>query len=238
MKIALINENSQAAKNALIEATLRKVVEPMGHEVVNYGMYAADDAAQLTYVQNGILAAVLLNSGAADYVITGCGTGEGAMLALNSFPGVICGHVEDPVDAYTFAHVNDGNAVDEYQTQYLTLEKVVKILREKAATVSVQPVGVRLIVGGRNRKGVFTMTMMGSVDGYEPQTQAARKGAYLIEGACSHTDVAPWLEEEVKPQAANWHSLDDVARTLDGCIAKMAKLDKSINTTYFRQLVM
>ena len=45
MKIALINENSQAAKNALIEATLRKVVEPMGHEVVNYGMYAADDAA-------------------------------------------------------------------------------------------------------------------------------------------------------------------------------------------------
>ena len=111
MKIALINENSQAAKNGIIEAALKKVVEPMGHEVVNYGMYAADDAAQLTYVQCGILAAILLNSGAADYVITGCGTGEGAMLALNSFPGVICGHVEDPVDAYTFAHVNDGNAV-------------------------------------------------------------------------------------------------------------------------------
>lgn len=82
----------------------------------------------------------------------------------------------------TLAAVQIINAVDEYQTQYLTLEKVVKILREKAATVSVQPVGVRLIVGGRNRKGVFTMTMMGSVDGYEPQTQAARKGAYLIEG--------------------------------------------------------
>ena len=93
MKIALINENSQAAKNALIESTLRKVVEPMGHEVVNYGMYTADDAAQLTYVQNGILAAVLLNSGAADYVITGCGTGEGAMLALNSFPGGSCGRL-------------------------------------------------------------------------------------------------------------------------------------------------
>ena len=85
MKIALINENSQAAKNGIIEAALKKVVEPMGHEVVNYGMYAADDAAQLTYVQCGILAAILLNSGAADYVVTGCGTGEGAMLALNSF---------------------------------------------------------------------------------------------------------------------------------------------------------
>ena len=28
MKIALINENSQAAKNGLIEAALKKVVEP------------------------------------------------------------------------------------------------------------------------------------------------------------------------------------------------------------------
>ena len=77
MKIALINENSQAAKNGIIEAALKKVVEPMGHEVVNYGMYTAEDAAQLTYVQCGILAAILLNSGAADYVITGCGTGDG-----------------------------------------------------------------------------------------------------------------------------------------------------------------
>ena len=111
MRIALINENSQAAKNPMIEASLKKVVEPMGHEVVNYGMYTADDACQLTYVKIGLMACILLETGAVDYVVTGCGTGEGAMLAMNSFPNVICGHVEDPVDAYTFAHVNDGNAV-------------------------------------------------------------------------------------------------------------------------------
>lgn len=111
MKIALINENSQAAKNDMICATLKKVVEPMGHEVVNYGMYSAEDENALTYVQNGILAAVLLNSGAADYVITGCGTGEGAMLACNSFPKVLCGHIESPLDAYLFSQVNDGNCV-------------------------------------------------------------------------------------------------------------------------------
>ena len=111
MKIALINENSQAAKNGIIYETLKKVVEPKGHEVFNYGMYSGEDDAQLTYVQNGILAAILLNSGAADYVITGCGTGEGAMLACNSFPGVLCGHVQDPTDAFMFAQVNDGNAI-------------------------------------------------------------------------------------------------------------------------------
>ena len=111
MKIALINENSQAAKNELIYNTLKNVVEPMGHEVVNYGMYSAEDAAQLTYVQVGILTGILLNSGAADFVITGCGTGEGAMLACNSFPNVLCGHIESPLDAYLFSQVNDGNAI-------------------------------------------------------------------------------------------------------------------------------
>ncbi len=111
MKIALINENSQAAKNEMIFTTLKKVVEPMGHQVFNYGMYSAEDPNSLTYVQNGILAAVLLNSGAADFVITGCGTGEGAMLACNSFPKVLCGHIESPLDAYLFSQVNDGNCV-------------------------------------------------------------------------------------------------------------------------------
>ena len=48
MKIALINENSQAAKNEMICATLKKVVEPMGHEVFNYGMCGAEDPNSLT----------------------------------------------------------------------------------------------------------------------------------------------------------------------------------------------
>ena len=111
MRIALINENSQASKNELICATLKKVVEPLGHTVDNYGMYSSDDENQLTYVQNGLLASILLNTGAADYVVTGCGTGEGAMLACNSFPGVLCGHLADPMDGYLFAQINDGNCV-------------------------------------------------------------------------------------------------------------------------------
>ena len=39
MRIALINENSQGAKNPIIEKSLKKVVEPMGFTVDNYGMY-------------------------------------------------------------------------------------------------------------------------------------------------------------------------------------------------------
>lgn len=111
MKIALMNENSQAAKNSMIEKSLKKIVEPMGHEVFNYGMYTAEDACQLTYVKVGLLAAILLNAKAVDYVVTGCGTGVGAMLACNSFYGVLCGHATDPSDGYMFAQINDGNAL-------------------------------------------------------------------------------------------------------------------------------
>lgn len=38
MKIALINENSQAAKNGMICSALKTVVEPMGHEVCNLSL--------------------------------------------------------------------------------------------------------------------------------------------------------------------------------------------------------
>jgi len=110
MKIALINENSQASKNGIIFESLNKVALKKGHVVHNYGMENAEDIT-LTYVQVGLLAAILLNSGAADFVVTGCGTGEGAMLALNSFPNVLCGHIVDPTDAYLFAQINNGNAI-------------------------------------------------------------------------------------------------------------------------------
>ena len=111
MKIALITENSQAAKNGIIHEALTAVAEPLGHEVFNYGMYTAEDSASLTYVMNGLLTGILLNSKAADFVVTGCGTGMGSMLACNAMPGVFCGLVIDPTDAFLFGQINDGNAI-------------------------------------------------------------------------------------------------------------------------------
>lgn len=111
MKIALIIENSQAAKNAIVHDALTAVAEPLGHQVHNYGMYTPEDSASLTYVMNGLLAGILLNSKAADFVVTGCGTGMGSMLACNAMPGVFCGLVIDPTDAFLFSQINDGNAM-------------------------------------------------------------------------------------------------------------------------------
>lgn len=45
MRIALINENSQAAKNNVIEKALKNAVEGKGFTIENYGMYTAEDEA-------------------------------------------------------------------------------------------------------------------------------------------------------------------------------------------------
>jgi ribose 5-phosphate isomerase RpiB len=111
VKIALIIENSQAAKSDTVHGALKSVVEPLGHSVHHYGMYTPDDQASLTYVMNGLLAGILLNSRAADFVVTGCGTGMGSMLACNAMPGVFCGLVIDPTDAFLFGQINDGNCL-------------------------------------------------------------------------------------------------------------------------------
>ncbi len=111
MKIALIIENSQAAKSGIVHDALTSVAEPLGHQVFHYGMYAPEDKASLTYVMNGLLAGILINSKAADFIVTGCGTGMGSMLACNAMPGVFCGLVVDPTDAFLFGQINDGNAL-------------------------------------------------------------------------------------------------------------------------------
>ncbi|NIG17208.1 RpiB/LacA/LacB family sugar-phosphate isomerase [Pantoea sp. Al-1710] len=110
MKIALMMENSQAAKNATVWKELQNVAQPLGHQVFNVGMSDEQDH-HLTYIHLGIVASVLLNSKAVDFVVAGCGTGQGALVSLNLHPGVVCGYCIDPADAYLFAQINNGNAL-------------------------------------------------------------------------------------------------------------------------------
>ena len=110
MKIALVMEWSTSARNAEVIAVLEKVAAANGHTVVNYGQYNLEDNRQ-TYNQNAIFTSCLLNSGAADFVITGCGTGSGAMLACNSMPGVQCGLCSNPSESYLFTQINGGNCM-------------------------------------------------------------------------------------------------------------------------------
>ncbi|WP_036818279.1 RpiB/LacA/LacB family sugar-phosphate isomerase, partial [Photobacterium sanctipauli] len=82
----------------------------LGHDVFNVGMTDENDH-HLTYIHLGIMASILLNSKAVDFVVTGCGTGQGALMSSNLHPGVVCGYCLEPSDAFLFNQINNGNAI-------------------------------------------------------------------------------------------------------------------------------
>ncbi|MBR4948568.1 MAG: RpiB/LacA/LacB family sugar-phosphate isomerase [Clostridiales bacterium] len=108
MKIAVIQASSQAEKNELIYSTVKKYASDS--EVINFGC-TKDEEIKYSYIEISVLVGLLLSSGAVDFVVTGCSSGQGMMLACNNMPGVLCGYIPTPQDAYLFAQINDGNAV-------------------------------------------------------------------------------------------------------------------------------
>lgn len=110
MKVGIIQASSQKEKNSLIYQCVQKSVEQDKHEVINFGIFG-DETEEYSYVQTAFLACLLLESSAVDFIVTGCSSGQGMMLACNSFPGAICGYAPTPQDAYLFGRINGGNAV-------------------------------------------------------------------------------------------------------------------------------
>jgi ribose 5-phosphate isomerase RpiB len=107
MRIAVINETSAADRNADILAAL----DGRGHTVINAGMVKNGAKPELTYIHIGLLAGLLLNSGRADFVVGGCGTGQGFLNAAMQYPNVFCGHILNSLDAWLFTQINGGNCI-------------------------------------------------------------------------------------------------------------------------------
>ena len=110
MNIAIVSEISAMDKNdAIVEALLP--MKEKGHIIINAGMTKTQTATELTYIDTGLISALLLNSGRADLVVGGCGTGQGFLNAVVQYPGVFCGLIESPLDAWLFSQINGGNCI-------------------------------------------------------------------------------------------------------------------------------
>ncbi len=107
MRIAVVNETSAADRNADIMAAL----QGRGHEIINAGMKKNGEKPELQYIHTGFLAALLLNAHRVDLVVGGCGTGQGFLNAVVQYPGIICGHILNDLDAWLFAQINGGNCI-------------------------------------------------------------------------------------------------------------------------------
>ena len=108
MKIAIIQATSQNNKNMLLYSAVKKFAPES--EIYNFGC-SDGDKCSYSYIDISLLIGLLLASKSVDFVVTGCSSGQGMMLACNNMPGVLCGYVPTPKDAYLFAQINDGNAI-------------------------------------------------------------------------------------------------------------------------------
>ena len=109
MRIGVIQASSQATKNQIIYDTVLKYA-PKKSEVINFGC-TMEENDKYSYIEISILVGILLASRTVDFVVTGCSSGQGMMLACNSMPDVICGYAPTPKDAYLFVQINNGNAI-------------------------------------------------------------------------------------------------------------------------------
>ena len=107
MRIAVINEISAADKNA----DILKGLAGRGHEILNLGNTRGDESPGLLYIHTGLMSALLLNFNLVDFVVGGCGTGLGYLNSVMQYPGVFCGHLLTPLDAFLFARINAGNCI-------------------------------------------------------------------------------------------------------------------------------
>lgn len=110
MKIAILQASSQKDKNQLLVECVQKAVAPKEYEVINFGIFPEEEVT-FSYVQTAFCISLLLGSGVVDFIVTGCSSGQGMMLACNSFPDVLCGYIDNPSDAYLFGRINNGNAI-------------------------------------------------------------------------------------------------------------------------------
>lgn len=57
------------------------------------------------------MTAILLNLERVDFVVGGCGTDQGYLNSAMQYPGVFCGHILTPLDAWLFTQINGGNCI-------------------------------------------------------------------------------------------------------------------------------
>lgn len=109
MKIGLIQASSQKQKNGILEHYLNAAINS-DDQLINFGIYPNSNT-NLSYVQVFLAIALLINSKSLDFIVTGCTSGQGMMLACNTFPNIQCGYLPTPQDAFLFSHINNGNVI-------------------------------------------------------------------------------------------------------------------------------
>ncbi|GHV94962.1 hypothetical protein AGMMS50293_12820 [Spirochaetia bacterium] len=190
MRIAIVTETSTAARNKVIVDALSAVCR--NDEIYNVGMKGVEGEPELLIYETGFLTALLLNLHCVDFVIGGCGTGQGYFNCALQFPGVTCGLIREAVDAWIYPRINSGNCVSLMLNQGYgwAAEKNLEFIFEK----------------------LFNAEFGG---GYPPQRKEPQKKIrekLALVSACTHVDfsrIISVIDEEIFRNVVNFPGVLD-----------------------------
>ena len=107
MKIGVIQASTRTDINQLLFESVKKAAGSH-HEVINFGIFPGE-TVNYSYVEVAVMISLLIETGAIDFVVSGCSSGQGMMMACNSLPGLRAGFIQTPQDAFLFGRINHGN---------------------------------------------------------------------------------------------------------------------------------
>jgi len=200
MRIAVVTEGSTKHRNAEVAAVLKE----FDHEIINLGMFNTEGETDLTYIDTAFISAVCIHLDIADFVVGGCGTGQGYMNAVLQYPKMFCGFLTDPVEAWLYGQVNAGNCVS------LQLNK-----------------GYGALGGGVNLRFMFEKLF--SVEfgaGYPAQRREIQRGARENLIRLSETTHKPFaqilaeMDQSIVRRAASLPAVAEHIRNAPDCEAK------------------
>ena len=107
MKIGVIQASTRTDLNQLLFEAVKQAAGNQ-HEIVNFGVFP-QETENYSYVEVAIMISLLIETGAIDFMVSGCSSGQGMMMACNSLPGLQAGFIQTPQDAFLFGRINNGN---------------------------------------------------------------------------------------------------------------------------------
>ncbi|MFC5630674.1 MULTISPECIES: RpiB/LacA/LacB family sugar-phosphate isomerase [Streptococcus] len=107
MRIAVIQASTRTDINQLLFEAVKKAAGK-DNDIINLGIFP-EETESYSYVEVAVMISLLIETGSIDFVITGCSSGQGMMMACNSLPGLRAGFIQTPQDAFLFGRINNGN---------------------------------------------------------------------------------------------------------------------------------
>lgn len=126
--------------------------------------------------------------------------------------------------------------LDSYQKEYLTLEKIVKIVLDKAKELAHELLGITIIIVGKNRKGKLTLHEVSAktnykMEIYEPVGGVVVRASFPVSEEVSNEIINKHLSSVVP-----W-STDTFFIRMRDCIYDIADLNDTVNKNISVELI-